>query len=237
MKIYSFQNKDIVDELEKKDEKGLIGVDFKKTHLYRNKSFMEDAFDTYFEAYKWMAEKLAEQTNCYLELPQGKIPPLPFWGWYKVDGKEEKPSKEYDMNGWSTMLLGKPSETYLLTLEIPEQLVLLSDINAFYKCLRYEPCFDYLSEEEEEKAKKDFEKKIKKLTKETDPKKAEKMAKDLDEYIRKSWEDIFIVDGSRRLRLIEDVPTFFPEYEKFDVQAAFPFIAKEWVKNIEKVRY
>lgn len=239
MKIYSFQNEEVIRELDKLEDDGMLFVDFQKTNLYKNND--QEETERMFLAYKFMADKLGEKTGICPEINGQKVPPLPWWGWYLVDGKNQKPSKDYNMSSWGSAPFRSPKKAYLLTLEIPEKVVLLSDVNAFYNCLANQPCYDYLSEAEEKKAREALSKKWKKLMRMKDPVSSNALGEEIYNEIVKSWENIFIVDGSRRLKSYEEISPVMAmfldaEAEKFDVQAAFPFLAKRWIQDIEEVR-
>lgn len=227
MLLYTFQDETITKQIENMNNNEALWVDFQKTNLYKQANGNLGMIEQQFTAYKYMADKLAEKTGIKATLKGKNISPLPWWAWYKVDGKEQKPSMEYSMGGWNSPF--EYSKQCLITLNVPEEIVLLSDINAFYSCLRGEPCFDYLSEKEEKKAWADYEKKIRMLTKTHNKEDAEK----LYAYTESTWENIFIVDGSRRLREVKDIPLPFKIVEKHDIQAVFPFILKNFVVNIE----
>ncbi|MBO6241960.1 MAG: DUF3841 domain-containing protein [Butyrivibrio sp.] len=228
MRLYSFQDQQAVDAINALDDDTYMFTDFSKSHLYRSVRDQQ----TLFEAYRWMAEKLAQKTDIYIETEQhGKIPPLPWWAWYKVDGKCEEPSTEYEMTSWGKQDFSK-EKTYLLTLEVPDEMVLLSDINAFYNCLEGQPCFDYMSEEDEEKAREDFAAKCSEFAKTRET----KLGEELERLIYDSWENIFIVDGSRRLKTINTGHPLMPVIEeKYDVQAAFPVMMKRFIVDMKVV--
>ena len=228
MRLYSFQDQQAVDAINALGDNTVLFTDFSKSHLYNNGGANQKII---FEAYRWMAEKLANKTDIYMDTDYGKIPPLPWWAWYKVDGRCEEPSADYEMTSWGREDLAMV-KTYLLTLEVPDEMVLLSDINAFYSCLEGQPCFDYLSEEEEVKAREDFRKKVKQLNKTHD----KTLAEEMEKQIYDSWENVFIVDGSRRLKTIEtDVPLMPIIEEKYDIQAAFPIMMKKFVVDMKVV--
>ena len=228
MRLYSFQDQQAVDAINALGDKTMMFSDYSKSHLYSNKGVNQEMI---FEAYRWMAEKLAQKTNIYMDTEHGKIPPLPWWAWYKVDGKCEEPSNEYEMTTWGREDL-KKVKTYLLTLEVPDEMVLLSDINAFYNCLQGQPCFDYLSEAEEQRARADFYDKVRRLMQTHE----KKLGEELEKTIYDSWENVFIVDGSRRLKTIETDVLFMPTIEeKYDVQAVFPIMMKQFVVDMKVV--
>lgn len=119
-----------------------------------------------------------------------------------------------------------------ITLEVPDEMVLLSDINAFYNCLQGQPCFDYLSEAEEQRARADFHDKVRRLMQTHD----KRLGEELEKTVYDSWENVFIVDGSRRLKTIETYVPFMPIIEeKYDVQAAFPIMMKRFVVDTKVV--
>lgn len=228
MRLYSFQDEQAVKAIENLDDDSFMYSDFGKSHLYLNGGPNKEIM---FEAYRWMAEKLAAKTGILMDSKVGEIPPMPWWAWYKVDGENREPDPDYEMTSWGREDFSKV-KTYLLTLEVPDDMVLLSDINAFYCCLNGKPCFDYLSEEDEEKALDDFERKSEEFMKTHD----QALGEELEKIIYDSWENVFIVDGSRRLKTIETGVAFFPVIEeKNDVQAAFPIMAKRFIKDMKVV--
>ncbi len=228
MRLYSFQDQQAVDTINALSDDAMMFSDYSKSHLYNNGGANQEIA---FEAYRWMAEKLAQKTDIYIDTEHGKIPPLPWWAWYKVDGKCEEPSDDYEMTTWGREDLARV-KTYLLTLEVPDEMVLLSDINAFYNCLQGQPCYDYLSESEEQRARDEFYDKVHRLTQTHD----KKLAEELEKIVYDSWENIFIVDGSRRLKTIEtDVPFMPVIEEKYDIQAAFPVMMKRFVVDTKVV--
>ena len=228
MRLYSFQDQQAVDAINSLGDNTMMFSDYSKSHLYNNGGVNQNMI---FEAYRWMAEKLAQKTDIYMDTEHGKIPPLPWWAWYKVDGKCEEPSEEYEMTTWGREDL-KRVKTYLLTLDVPDEIVLLSDINAFYNCLQGQPCFDYLSEDEEEKAKEEFFDKVHMFMATHD----KQLGEELEKLVYDSWENIFIVDGSRRLKRIDTDLPFMPTIdEKYDVQAAFPIMMKRFVRDMKVI--
>ncbi len=227
MRLYSFQDQQAVDAINKLKDDDCLFADLSKSHLFK----ISQDNKMMFEAYRWMGEKLAQKTGGYIDTDCGKLPPLPWWAWYKVDGKNEEPSSEYEMTNWGRLDI-PCVKTYLLTLEVPDELVLLSDINAFYNCLQGQPCFDYMSEEDEEDSRENFAIRCDMYADTLD----EKLGEDIRNIIYDSWENIFIVDGSRRLKSIETGLPIMPIIqEKHDVQAAFPFMMKKFVVDIKVV--
>ncbi len=225
MILYSFQDERAVKAIEELSDDEYLFSDFGKSHLHLNGDPNKEIM---FEAYRWMAEKLAAKTDIYMDSKVGKVPPMPWWAWYKVDGENRDPDPDYEMTSWGREDFSKV-KTYLLTLEVPDDIVLLSDINAFYCCLEGKPCFDYLSEKAEEKALNDFNRKSEEFMKTHD----RALGEEVEKIVYDSWENVFIVDGTRRLKTIEtDVPFMPMIEEKYDVQAAFSIMMKRFVKDI-----
>lgn len=239
MRIYTFQPRDVLEEVLRD---GRSYVDLKKTNLLHKMRMGADLTGPYF----WMANKLSEKTgiwyndvhsgtdDTYRELfgevfETGNMPLLPYWGWYIVNGKNEKPGSDYDFGDADTQPMfnwTKNGGTMLLGLDIPEELVLLSDANAWYCVLQARPCYEYEDEETEAKLLKQFEEKLAHIT---------QLKKDEDIYremrclfceTEKTWNNIFRLEG-RRLR-----PIFPGGMEVYDVQAVFPYIDKEWLVDM-----
>ena len=240
MIIYTFQTKSVLDEA---INKGIALVDFAKTNLYRN---MERGADM-SHAYLWMAKELSKKTGIWLHnvyRTQGKLyrekfgdlafednsmPLFPFWGWYLVDGKNQRPGQEYNLANWGNINMREGADDkdrVLIELDIPDQFVLLSDANAWYCVLEGKPCYEYESEEDERRLLKRFYDNAQQIS---------NRAED-DEYTvnamyvlyreaENTWKNIFRLEG-RRLR-----PVFPFGMEKRNVQAVFPYIDKKWIKN------
>ena len=162
------------------------------------------------------------------------MPILPFWGWYITDGKNQKPDRSYSFDGGAESDIADwnltKGETRLVTLEIPEKLVLLSDANAWYCALEGRPCYEF--DEDEEVKNKTYYDLLERMTNETDIERKTVMAQKLWDETVSSWDNILRLEG-RRLR---SFPTpIGMGMEKYDIQAAFPVIMKDWIKNVEEV--
>ena len=174
----------------------------------------------------------------YIDEEGQKLPILPFWGWYLTDGKNQKPdpemycfdSKVENVSGHWNM---SESPTMLLTLEMPEKMVLLSDANAWYCALEGRPCYDYENEAVEAEKTARYKKMYEAFLKMPDRTKKEQKAKTaaaevLWEEMMNSWDNILRTEG-RRLK------EFMGETECHDIQAAFPLIMKDWIVAVEEV--
>ena len=241
MIVYTFQTEDVLDETY---SKGFALVDFAKTNLYRN---MERGADI-SHAYLWMAKELSQRTgiwlqnvysrpdNLYLEkfgslvFEDNSMPLFPFWGWYLVDGKNQRPGQEYALAYWGNQNMVKGAEDkniILIELDIPDQFVLLSDANAWYCVLEGKPCYEYESEEDESRLLKRFYDNVQQISNRAEDDEYTVNAKYvLYREAEHTWKNIFRLEG-RRLR-----PVFPFGMEKRDVQAVFPYIDKKWIRNI-----
>ena len=250
MIIYTYQPQSLIDEI---NLHGHAFVEFTKTNLYLQTQIPGKNMEAYYEAYLWMGMKLSEKTGVWmkgvygdaLDMPKDKegdyiddlgrkMPLLPFWGWYITDGKNQKPDRSYCFDGggendvmdWNLTR----GETRLITLEIPERLVLLSDANAWYCALEGRPCYEF-DEDEEDKNKRYYDL-LNSMTNETDIERKTVMAQKLWDETVSSWDNILRLEG-RRLRSFS-TPVGIG-LEKYDIQAAFPIIMKDWIKSVEEV--
>ena len=246
MIIYSYQSENLVDKI-KAD--GIATVEFTETNLYRHTQNGRNG--QLFEAYMWMARKLSKKTGVWLKAVYGegvetptdddgdyideegrKLPILPFWGWYLTGGKNRKPdSKRYCFDTVGESGLGwnlNHSRTLLLTLEIPEKNVLLSDANAWYCALEGRPCYDYEDETTEQKKIRRFKRMSSAYLKMPEGQAKTVAAEALLNECVGSWDNILRLEG-RRLREYMGVK------ERYDIQAVFPVILQKWVVNIEEV--
>lgn len=253
MTIYTYQPKDLVDIIY---ENGFVVVDFAQTNLYKHTQAGTGS-PLYHDAYMWMARKLGEKTGWWmrrvygddLDIPKDedgdyidkegrKLPILPFWGWYLTDGKNQRPDPKiycFDskMAGIGKLWNMNESQTMLLTLDVPEKLVLLSDANAWYCALEGRPCYDYEAEsvekEKTEAYQNDFAAFLSmpdSTVKQREAKTA--MAEKLWQECTGSWDNILRLEG-RRLK------DFMGRTECYDVQAVFPVIMKDWIAKVEPV--
>ena len=250
MTLYTFQPQELIDHI---NSDGAVLTEMVKTNLYKHRP--ENGVPIYMEAYQWMGRKLSEKTGLWLKDIYGedldaptdsdgdyidehgqKLPVLPFWCWYITDGKNQEPDRSYsfdrrtesDEYSWNADC----GRTLLVTLEVPEDKVLLSDANAWYCALETRPCYEF--EPNEKELMEAYESKMSHLkTIFTDPdslEEAQVLAEELwDEMIR-SWDNILRLEG-RRLRTVQinDITI----KEKYDIQAVIPFILKDWVVDVE----
>lgn len=120
MKLWSIQHKSAYDQLQKE------GV------LHANEKYLFCEDDLRF-AYDWMAEQLAQRVG---KAPSGVR--YPIWAWYQWEGKH----KRLDMRTHRHFGV-KGIPIVLLTLEIPSDLVLLSDFDMWHCVLNHgEAIFD-----------------------------------------------------------------------------------------------
>ena len=253
MIIYTYQPQDLIDLVQ---EKRVAAVEFVKTNLYKNTQ-NETGSQQLHNAYMWMARKLGEKTGWWmreiygdtLDIPKDaegdyidekgrKLPVLPFWGWYLTDGKNQKPDPGmYCFDSRVTGVAGEwcmnESKTMLLTLDIPEKMVLLSDANAWYCVLEGRPCYDYEEESEEKERLEAYRNSCaaflsmpQKTVKQREAKVA--AAEKLWQECTCSWDNILRLEG-RRLK------NYMGEMECYDVQAVFPIILKDWIVKVENV--
>lgn len=199
-------------------------------------------------AYLWMAEKLSEKTGIWQQDMYGileranvnengnitfedseKIPLLPFWGWYLVNGENKKPGMDYCFDSGderSEYDWNKNDSTVLIEMDIPEQYVLLSDANAWYCVLEGRPCYEYETRTTEIRLMNEFTDEIVRAEEITDEENRTVAFIALTKKMEKTWDNIFRLKG-RRLRKL------FPfGNEAHDVQAVFPYIDKTWIKNV-----
>lgn len=254
MIIYTYQPQELIDKVNKR---GFIYVDFAKTNLYRQSQLPGRNMEAYHEAYMWMARKLAEKTGIWMKTVYGsdldiqkdadgdyideegqKLPIFPFWGWYITDGKKENPDESYcfdrgaddsDEMDWNLNW----GQTRLVTLEIPDRLVLLSDANAWYCALEGRPCYEFETEEDEQLKTEAYQARFQDLLMGENDTNKKEIAQELWVELTTSWENILRTEG-RRLRCFEG-PYGKTIMEKYDIQAAFPVIFKEWIVSVEEV--
>lgn len=243
MKIYTFQPQELVDSI---NRDGAAMVQFEKTNLYRNTQESEKG-EQYNRAYLWMGRKLGEKTGIWmkdiygpdLDVPKDadgdyvddegqKMPVFPFWGWYLTAGENNPPDESYRFDVGDIAWNREHEEMCLVTLKVPDRLVLLSDANAWYTVLEGRPCYEYESEEDEERLTAAYEKKYENFLTMREGKAQQKIAEELWDEIIGTWDNIFRLEG-RRLRSVMGV------METHDVQAVFPVIMKDWITVVEKL--
>ena len=251
MIIYSYQPESLIDRIQ--DER-LILVDVERTNLARLVN--EGVGDAAFDAYLWMARKMCEKTGIWMKSIYGPDLPLPkdadgdyieangqkmvlfpFWGWYLTNGINQKPDSAmycFDSDILPEFNWNKnKSKTKLLTLDIPERFVLLSDANAWYCALEGRPCFEYESPEEEARLTEEYNDALlafRHMPTETAKQRAakSKVADSIWEMCTSSWDNILRLEG-RAERVV------FGAKERHDIQAVFPFIANDWIVGIDNV--
>ena len=247
MRIYSFQPQSLIDKIQLD---GFVIVEFTETNIY--KQLEAGGSKQVYDAYYWMAKKLSQKTGLWLksiigdelDIPkdsdgdyideQGdKLPILPFWGWYLTDGKNEAPDPSYAFdNGNNQRSLfdwnKNTDKTKLVTLDIPENLVLLSDINAWYCVLEGRPCYDYEDEKTEAQLLNNYNKMVERFKKIRGSRKKQEAAEAIYHEVVSSWDNIFRLEG-RRLKDFMGIP------EKHDIQAAFPIIDKSWIVRVDDI--
>ena len=248
MKIYTYQSQELIDFV---NDNGFAPVIFEKTNIFKQtQAGIGSPF--HHEAYMWMARKLAQKTGIWmksvygtgLDLPKDgdgdyideegqKLPVLPFWGWYLTDGKNEKPDPRiYCFDSRVADVLGHWSmnedKTMLLTLEIPEKYVLLSDANAWYCALEGRPCYEYEEESVEREKNEAFRRKNQRFIEMPEGEAKTKEAEAILKEALDSWDNILRTEG-RRLRSV------MGGKEAYDIQAVFPVIMKDWIVAVEDV--
>lgn len=78
------------------------------------------------KSYLWMAEQMKKRIG---NAPEGVI--YPVWAWYQWEGKRKKPDMRFHGSGWAKK--GEP--IILLTIDVPENCVLLSDFDYWHAVL------------------------------------------------------------------------------------------------------
>ena len=150
-----------------------------------------------------------------------------------TDGKNNPPDSSYAFdNGdnqrnvidWNR----NEEKTKLVTLDIPDEYVLLSDINAWYCVLEGRPCYEYEDEEAETQLLNAYMSRMEQLRKMPVGKQKHELAEAIYQETIASWDNIFRLEG-RRLREFMGIP------EKHDIQAAFPFFDGRWIIRVDDV--
>lgn len=110
MRLYSFQNETAYKTL---CDKGVL----------RSHGQLLDPSFKY--AYEWLSRQMSKRIG-----PAPKGVHYPMWAWFKKDGKVGLPDLRKNRHqGW------KGQNMYLLTFEVPERLVLLSDFDLWHYVL------------------------------------------------------------------------------------------------------
>ena len=91
--------------------------------LRADKNFI--ATDWFENSYLWMAEQMKKRIG---EPPEGVI--FPVWAWYQWEGMRKRPDMRVHGRNWGE----KGTPVVLLTIEVPDNLVLLSDFD-YWHCV------------------------------------------------------------------------------------------------------
>ena len=108
MLLWSIQHKRAYEKME---QTGVLRAD---------KNFI--ATDWFENSYLWMAEQMKKRIG---EPPEGVI--FPVWAWYQWEGMRKRPDMRVHGRNWGE----KGTPVVLLTIEVPDNLVLLSDFDFF----------------------------------------------------------------------------------------------------------
>lgn len=134
MRLWSIQHENAYKEL---CEKGCI-------RAKENRILIEDFID----AYRWMADQMKVRVGN----PPNDVT-LPVWAWYQWEGKRKRPDMRVHGHAWGE----KGTPIVLLTLDVPDDEVLLSDFDYWHFVLNdWElilPVEDGVQYSEEEKRK------------------------------------------------------------------------------------
>lgn len=87
-------------------------------------AFILDEF--FKEPYLWMANQMKVRIG---NPPEGTL--FPVWAWYQWEGKRKRPDMRVHGRGWGE----KGSPIVLLTIDVPENCVLLSDFDYWHVVL------------------------------------------------------------------------------------------------------
>lgn len=174
MKVWTLQRKEVVQYLDKND-------------VYRMEDFSLTGWGDYCSmktAYQWLCDEMVRKISSPKFDTQ-----LPIWCWHTINGKRKKP----DMRESCHAPTG--TEIYRLTLEIPDELVLLSDFALWHYPLndwhistseQEDESFESLSLEQQERVKIDSWKYVFQIDMEDD---GYLFGKNSDKYIQGTfWE-------------------------------------------------
>jgi hypothetical protein len=190
MRLYTIQHKSVVDTLQKKG-------------IYKtNRKFICEP--TFKAAYQWLSQ-MAKKHRGWQEA-------RPVWAWHqRPDMRNYRFFKDPE---------GPPSRRdYLITLEVPDELVLLSEFGLWHCVLNN--YYVYVNQKQE----KAWTKLLKPYN--DDLHKAPKKIHKLKEA---SWEQILFLN-----------PKSFNKFNKqytgtIELQAILPFLKKEWVVSIKPIK-
>lgn len=103
----------------------------------------------FIQAYEWMAEQMENRISIS---PKGIR--FPIWAWYQWEGKRKQPDLRVHGRGWSE----KGTHLVLLTIDAPDECVLLSDFDNWHFVINNEPLTnDNSAIHSEEEKKKSWE--------------------------------------------------------------------------------
>lgn len=190
MRLYTIQHKSVVDKL---TTKGVYKTD--------RRFICEPTFQ---EAYNWLV-RMAKKYKGWSES-------RPVWAWekrpdlrnYRFFGDSKAPASRID---------------YLITLEVPDELVLLSEFGLWHCVLNNSPVYVNNTQE----------KKWYKLLKPYDdcmwkaPKKLHKLKE-------KSWEQILFLNNKSFAKFDKSITG------NIELQAIIPYLKKEWVVSIKPIK-
>ena len=106
MLLWSIQHKRAYEKME---QTGVLRAD---------KNFI--AADRFEDSYLWMAEQMEKRIG---EPPESVI--FPVWAWYQWEGMRKRPDMRVHGRNWGE----KGTPVVLLTIDVPDNLVLLSDFD------------------------------------------------------------------------------------------------------------
>ena len=112
MRLWTFQSLEVYQILTKDKQ---YTCDFFKSELYRE-------FKQFAKAYRWMKEQMKDRN-----MNPDNV--CPVWCWYKWNGRHQRPDLRYSDFKY------RNTDEYLLTLEVPDELVLLSDFDEWHMIL------------------------------------------------------------------------------------------------------
>ncbi len=189
MKLWTLQPLSIMEEIQQNGS----------YRCRKDLSFNLSKRDSLDAQYHWLMERMEQRIG---RAPEGVA--YPVWAWHTWEGKRQCPEPD------SAAFLRRTEDKVLLTLEIPEEDVVLTDFDSWQCVLNG----SYLSNE-------------------TDPEKLDQLEEfidsldddQLEQEIEKSWEHVFEILAS---------PDPDSERGRF-VQATFWEIRKEYVINAEPV--
>lgn len=191
MKLWSIQTEDVYNKVM---SDGYCIVDRNKSECLYADNKIDEQFD---RSYNWLVEKMTEKIG----KPENVV--LPWWAYYKSCGVRDLTLKDLQY-------FGTPGKEYmLLELEVPDNEVVLSDLDAWHFVLNNWWLDGSLNEEEWDKNNEWIES--------LSPEERQKVKTE-------SWNDIF------------DIEPFENDWmsKGQSVQATFWILRKEYIKGYEK---